>query len=287
MCRPCRRSASTSAGVLAGASVVAFVGLVLALWWREKYERAEPLEPPLIVYAAPAVRLPLEAVRDAYERESGRFVDVRYEPSEVLLEKVRLSHPTEPADVFIPADDSYVKRAREERLLAESFPVARMRAVVLTARGNPKGIARWDDLLAPGVRVAVPNPSAAVGALARAHLARTGRWNALQPHAVGALSVTDAANAARAGGVDAAIVWDAVANGPNYAGQAVLPLPELSAVTGTVEAAVLAQSRDASAARRFACYVAASDRGLAHFRAAGFAVAGGGTWAELPAGVAK
>lgn len=287
MCQPCRRPASTSAGVLAGGSVVAFVALVAALWWREKYERAEPLDPPLIVYAAPAVRLPLEAVRDAFERETGRFVDVRYEPSEVLLEKVRLSHPTEPGDVFIPADDSYVKRAREEGLIAESLPVARMRAVLLTARGNPKGIAKWDDLLAPGVRVAVPNPSAAVGKLARDHLARTGKWNDLQPNAVGALSVTDAANAARAGGVDAAIVWDAVANGPNYAGQAVLPLRELAAVTGSVETAVLTQSRDLAAARRFACYVAATDRGLAHFRAAGFAVAGSGPWAELLAGGAK
>lgn len=267
--------------------MVAFVAVVAAMWWRERYERTEPLEPPLIVYAAPAVRLPLEAVRDAYERETGRFVDVRYEPSEVLLEKVRLSHPTEPGDVFIPADDSYVRRAREEGLIAGSFPVARMRAVVLTARGNPKGIARWDDLLAPGVRVAVPNPSAAVGKLARDHLARTGKWNDLQPHVVGALSVTDAANAARAGGVDAAVVWDAVANGPNYVGQAVLPLPELAAVTGQVEAAALKQSRDFATARKFACYVAANDRGQAHFRTAGFAVAGSGTWAELLAGDAK
>jgi molybdate transport system substrate-binding protein len=287
MCRPCRQRQSAPAGLIASASVVAFVGLVAALWWRERYERAEPLEPPLVVYAAPAGRLPLEAIRAAYEGETGRFVDIRYEPSEVLLEKVRLVHPTEPGDVFIPADDSYVKRARDEGLVAESVPVARMRAVLLTAKGNPKGLARWDDLLAAGVRVAVPNPSAAVGKLARDHLARTGRWNALQPHAVGALSVTDAANAARAGGVDAAIVWDGVANGPNYSGQAVLVLPELAGVTGRVEAAVLRQSRDPAAARRFAAYAGASDRGLAHFRAAGFAVEGAGTWAELPAGGAK
>lgn len=276
-----------SAGLVAGASVVAFVALVTALWWREKYERTEPLEPPLIVYAAPASRMPLEEIRSTYERETGRFVDVRYEPSEVLLEKVRLVHPTEPADVFIPADDSYVKRARDEGLLTESFPVARMRAVVLTAKGNPKRLAKWDDLLAEGVRVSVPNPSAAVGKLTRDHLARTGKWNALQPRAVGALSVTEAANAARTGGVDAAIVWDAVAAGPNYAGQSVLPLPELAGVTGRVEAAVLKQSRDAGTARKFAAYVAASDRGLSHFRAAGFAVESNKAWAELLAGGAK
>jgi molybdate transport system substrate-binding protein len=277
-----RRSASISTGLVAVGSVVAFTALVVALWWREHHDRAEPLERPLIVYAAPASRLPLEEIRIAYEHETGRFVDIRYEPSEVLLEKVRLSHPTEPADVFIPADDSYVRRANEGGLITESVPVARMRAVLLTAKGNPKNLAAWPDLLRGGVRVVVPNPSAAVGKLARDHLVRTGKWPDLAPHVVGALSVTDAANAVRAGGVDAAIVWDAVANGPNYAGQTVLALPELAGVTGRVEAAVLKQSRGAAAARRFACFVAASDRGLIHFRAARFVIEdNGGTWAEL------
>lgn len=277
-----RRIASVSTGLVAVGSVLAFAGLVAALWWRESHDRTEPLEPPIIVYAAPASRIPLEEIRTAYEQETGRFVDIRYEPSEVLLEKVRLSHPTEPADVFVPADDSYVRRARAEDLIAESLPVARMRGVLLTAKGNPKNIAAWPDLLKDGVRVVVPNPSAAVGKLARDHLIRTGKWPELAPHVVGTLSVTDAANAVRAGGVDAAIVWDAVANGPNYAGQTVLTVPELAGVTGRVEAAVLKQSRDTAAARRFACFVAASDRGLKHFRAAGFVVeTRTGTWAEL------
>lgn len=277
-----QRAASVSTGLVAVGSVIVLVVLIFALWWREQYHRTEPTERLLIVYAAPASRMPLEDIRTAYERETGRFVDIRYEPSEVLLEKVRLSHPTQPADVFIPADDSYVRRAQEEGLTTESLRVARMRGVVLTAKGNPKNLASWGDLLKDGIRVVVPNPSAAVGKLARDHLIRTGKWTDLQPHVVGTLSVTDAANAARAGGADAAIVWDAVANSPNYAGQTVLALPELAGVTGRVEAAVLKQSRDVEAARRFACFVAASDRGLIQFRAAGFVIEDkAGTWAEL------
>ena len=57
--------------------------------------------------------------------------------------------------------------------------------MLLTAKGNPKNIAKWDDLLKDGVRVVVPNASAAVGKLARDHLVRTDKWHAIQPHVVG------------------------------------------------------------------------------------------------------
>jgi molybdenum ABC transporter molybdate-binding protein len=261
-------------------SLVVLAGLVAALWWREQ---SGPTEPPLIVYAAPTSRLPLEAIVADYERETGRRVELRFGPSEDILTKVRFPTPSKPADLFIPADDSYVRQAREWGLTAESIPIARVRAVLLLAKGNRKDIAGWPDLLRDGVRVAVPSPGAAVGKLARDHLTRTGRWEVLRPHVVDAGSVTEAANAAKAGGVDAAIVWDAVANGPNYQGQPVLAIAELDGVEGRVEVAVLNQSRDPIAARRFARYLTATDRGFVHFREHGFRVAeGSGAWVGGP-----
>jgi molybdenum ABC transporter molybdate-binding protein len=250
-------------------SLIALAGLIAALWWRE---HSDPLERPLIVYAAPTSRLPLEAIAADYEREIGQRVELRIGPSEDILTKVRFPSPTAPADLFIPADDSYIHQARGMGLTAETIPLARVRAVLLTAKGNPKGIATWNDLLKDGVRVSVPNSVAAVGKLAREHLMHTRKWNALQPHVVDAVTVTDAANAAKVGGVDAAIVWDAVASGPNYKEQTIVAVPELAGVTGRVEVAVLNQSRDPIAALRFARFIAATDRGLARFRGAGFVV---------------
>ncbi|HEX4608826.1 MAG TPA: extracellular solute-binding protein, partial [Urbifossiella sp.] len=133
-------------------------------------------------------------------------------------------------------------------------------------------LAAWDDLLKPDVRVAVPNPAAAVGKLARDHLERTHRWAALRPRAVDTGTVTEAANAARTGAADAAVVWDAVAAGPHYQGQQVLDLPELHGVEGRIEVAVLTQSADPAAARAFAAFLADPVAGLGHFRAAGFRV---------------
>lgn len=256
------RSTVAAAGSLVALGLIAF-----ALWWRERPSGQTSAARPLVVYAAPAVRLPLEAAAREYEA-TGRRVELRIGPSEDILTKAGMLNPSDPADLFLPADNSYVRIARDRGLVAEQVPLATMRVVILTTKGNPKGLAGWPDLLRDGVRVAVPNSGAAVGRLARDHLAATGRWAALKPHAVDTGTVTEAANAAKVGGVDAAVVWDAVAAG--YPGQAVLALPELAGVTGRVEVAVLNQSADPAAAGAFARYL--STDGLKHFRAAGFDV---------------
>ena len=253
-------------------SLVVLVGLAAGLWRREHQNRPGPLDRPLIVYAAPTSRLPLEAIAADYEGETGQRVELRFGPSEDVLTKVRFPVPGDPADLFVPADDSYIRQARDLGLTAETIPIARTRAVLLLAKGNAKGIAAWADLLRDGVRVAVPNPGAAVGKLAREHLTNTRRWAALEPRVVDTGTVTEAANATKLGSADAAVVWDAVANAPAYKGQTVLAVPELDGVTGRVELAVLTQSRDPAAALRFAHYATSADHGLVHFRNFGFRV---------------
>ena len=40
-------------------------------------------------------------------------------------------------DLFLPADDSYIRLAQAKDLIAEVIPLCRMRAVILTRAGNP------------------------------------------------------------------------------------------------------------------------------------------------------
>jgi len=253
-------------------SLVALVLLVAAAYWRTDAPLTGPAGRPLVVYCAASARPAAEAAARDFEAETGRRVEFRFGASEDLLHKAGLLNPADPADLFLPADDGYIRAAREKGIAAESFPIAEMRCVLLTAPGNPKGVARWADLPRPGVRVAVPSPAAAVGRLARDHLAAAGLWDELRPRVVDTGTVTEAANAAKLGSADAAVVWDAVAAA--YPGQAVLALPELAAVTARVDVAILTHSPDAAAARRFARYLSDPDRGLVRFREAGFRVAG-------------
>jgi molybdate transport system substrate-binding protein len=237
---------------------------VAALAWRGGAPR-DAVHRPLVVYCAESGRVPMQAVATDYEARTGTAVELRFGPSETLLAQIEL---VDPADLFLPADTSYIDRARDRDLTAEAFPVADMRAVVLTAPGNPKGLAAWPDLLRDGTKVAVANRGAAVGKLAREHLVRTGLWPRLEPHVIDVGSVTQAATAAKVGAADAAVVWDAVAF--NYPGQPVLALPELAGVTARVDVAVLKRAADPAAARRLAEYITDPERGLVQFRAAGF-----------------
>jgi molybdate transport system substrate-binding protein len=180
-------------------------------------------------------------------------------------------------DLLLPADDSYVRLAESKGLVARTFPLCRMRAVLLTRPGNPHGLATLDDLLRPGVRIGIANPDrAAIGKVVRDHLTKQGRWDALAARIdVQHLNVTDAANAVQIGSRDVTFVWDAVA--VNYPDLVTVRVPELEGAVGRVELALLARSPNPTAALRFARYVASSDGGLSLFRKAGFSDVEAGT----------
>jgi molybdenum ABC transporter molybdate-binding protein len=243
--------------VVAVLSLVVLAGLIAGLVCRE---RPLPSARPLIILAAPTVRGPLDAVAADFSRDTGREVVIDWGPSEQLVTTARFPAPHRPADVLIPADDSFLIHARDLGLLSEWTPVARVSAVLLLAPENPKRISGWADLHADGVRVAIPNESAAVGRLTRDHLKKSGRWHALAPRVVDSLNVTNAALATQAGGIDAAVVWDAVAAGSGFRSQRVLKLPELDGVTGSVSAGVLNQSPDVVAARAFVTHLTTDGR---------------------------
>lgn len=251
--------------VVALLSLVILAGLIVAL---AAHDQPVASVRPLVILAAPTVRGPLEAVASDYTRDTGRPVVIDCGPSEQLVTTARFPAAHRPADLLMPADDSFLVHARQFGLLDGWSPIARVRAVLLLKPDNPRGINGWADLHADGVRVAIPNESAAVGKLTREHLTKSGRWYAISPRVKDVLTVTEAANAAKVGSVDAAVVWDAVAAGPGYRGQTVLSVPELAGVNGTVAAGVLKQSPDAEVASGFLTYLTTTGR--VRFREAGF-----------------
>jgi molybdenum ABC transporter molybdate-binding protein len=257
--------------VWAVASVVAAGALAAGLVVRERAAVGGGGPRPLVVYAAASLRPPFTRIAADYEADTGRRVELRFGASEDILARVRLPNAAEPADLFAPADESYLTDAAKHGLIADSRPVARMHAVLLVAPGKGEQFREWSDFTSRDARVSLANAGAAIGRLTRQRLTATGRWPELEPRAVGAGTVTDSANAAKVGAADAAVVWDAVAR--NYPDQTVRELPELVGIEAEVRVATLRQSRDTAEAARFLRFVTHTDHGLKRFRECGFRVA--------------
>lgn len=275
-----RRSGSTTHFALATVAVVAVVGLLWAGMMKRPagYENA-PSSEPLVVFCAASNQPVFEAIRRDYEQAYGVPLQVQYGPSQTLLAGAEVSKS---GDLYLPADDSYLDVARGKKLAAEVFPLATMRAVVAVAKGNPKNITKWDDLLRPDVRVAQASPdAAAIGKLTRNVLKESNLWDALDKRtAVYTTTVTEAANNAKVGGVDAAIVFDAVLK--DYDTLDAVTLPELDGVQAHIAATVLTTSRQPQRALHFARYLAARDKGLARYREFGFTPEEGDAWSDAP-----
>jgi molybdate transport system substrate-binding protein len=250
---------------LAGGSLVALAVLVALLYLESRPSAGVEDRPPIRLYCAASLRPVMQSISADYLRETGERVEMEFGDSGRLLGQVEIRPD---GDLFLPADDSYVRIAEEKGLVARRIPLCRMEAVVLCRPEKP--IATFDDLLKPGLRLGIANPDrAAIGKVVRKHLRARGQWDALAVRIdVQHFNVTDAANAVQLGSRDATIAWDAVA--VNYPELTTVRLPELEGAIGRVELAVLRRGPNLDAASRFADYVASSDRGLSHMKAAGF-----------------
>jgi molybdenum ABC transporter molybdate-binding protein len=252
------------------ASLALLAGL---LWWAVRGEPASPRTASLVVFCAAGIRVPVEAAAQEYEKAQGVLVQLQYGGSQTLLANIEIARK---GDLYIPADDAYLRAAREKGLGAESVALARMTPVLAVRKGNPKGIRSLDDLGRGGVKLVQANPeAAAVGKLVREDLEKSGRWAAVKQGTTAFKpTVNEVANDLKLGLADAGFVWDAT----------VEQYPELEAVAAfgrpaQMPAVVLTTAADPAAALRFARFLAASGEA---FRKAGFQPAESDAWEESP-----
>ena len=238
-------------------------------------ERAEPL----MLYCAASNRAVIDAIVTQYQKECGREVQVQYGPSQTLLSSLEVSGK---GDLYLPADSSYVHMASEKQLVEEVLPLAKMHAVVAVAKGNPKNIQSFDDLLKPEIKLVQANPdAAAIGKVVRDTLQAQGNWEPLHKNTMAfRMTVNDSANDVALGAADAAIVYDAVLHGNGKVDA--LKIKELEGASSDVQLSVVKSTRQPANALHFARYVAAADRGLKLYADNGFEVLGGDKWSDAP-----
>ena len=261
-------------------SLIVIAGLAALLFWQSwKPQTKTAGQKPLLLFCAAGIKPPVEAVAHEYEQSCGVRVEIQYGGSGTLLSNLRVSKT---GDLFLAADESYIKSAREFGLLAETLPLAQQRPVIAVAKGNPKNIHSLDDLQRTDVRVATANPDAAsIGRTVRRLLQKAGLWNDFEKHAtVFKPTVNDVANDVKIGSVDAGIVWDATAR--QYPELEVVTVPLFDPAAETISIGVLKSSEQPTAALRFARYLGARDKGLKQFAQFHYEPVDGDEWAERP-----
>ena len=225
-------------------------------------------ETSLRLYCAAGIKPAVEPVARAFTAETGIPIEIQYGGSGTLLSQLEID-PTG-VDLYLAADDSYARTARERNLVREILPLASMRAVIAVPAGNPNDISGFEDLLDGRFKLGLANPdAAAVGRVTRTALSATGQWEEVRRNAeVLKPTVNELANDLTIGSIDAGVIWDATAR--QYDAIDHVHVPALDAVPRTVVIAVTTSTDHAPEALRFARYLAASDRGVPSFETHGY-----------------
>lgn len=260
----------------AAASLVVLVALVLALfldvpsWFNPRRGTGK-----LVVFCAAGLKPTIAPLAEEYERRTGVEVQLQYGGSNTLLSQLQAA-PL--ADLYVPADDDYVRAARAKGLVKEVLALASMKPALVVPAGNPRKYADFADLLKRGGRVSQANPdAAAIGQVCRAALTRSGHWAGLQKLVVvNKPTVNDVAIDVQAGAADAGIVWNTTVRAVSEL--ETIPCPPLRPVASTLSACVVAGCNQPADALRFARFLAASDEGALAFEKDGYEPANGDPW---------
>lgn len=265
---------------------------VLVVMLRQGPPKNDPGRKRLVVFCAAGMRVPVDEIAKDYQQKYDVAIELQYAGSNTLLNQLQVNKFSS-ADLFIAADDFYTDKAVTEGLAVEILPIAHQRPVVAVRKDGRKQIGSLEDLLAPGISIAVADPDqAAVGKAVRTLLQKveahgSNRWKQLEARVtadgVFKPTVTDVANDVRIGAVDAALVWDSTIAMPEYSEdlKAVI-LPELESDPDLISVAVLRSATDPTAALRFARFLTARDQGLKVFEKFGTRPVEGDVWAERP-----
>jgi len=277
-----RRRGAIVRGWLVALGMIAAVGVLVLLLWLQGRAGAQARgegSDTLLVYCAAGIKpVAEEAARD-YLKEFHTTVQLQYGGSGTLLADMQVARV---GDLFIAADASYIRIAREKGLVSQTVALAKQRPVIVVHKGNPKAVKGLADLQRPDVSVAMANPEAAsVGRVAQKLLEKTGQWKELKQHVrVFKPTVNDVANDVKIDSVDAAIVWDST--GRQYPELELVHVPVLEAGVETVTIGVLVYAKHPERALAFANYLAQADRGQKLFAKYGYETVAGGA-ASRPA----
>lgn len=256
-------------------SIVSIFALVILLLLWKQFPVNETSPEDLTVYCAAGIRLPVEEAATAFEKEFGFSIALNYDSSGALEGKLQLEKDSNKsrADLYIPADSSFARRAKDKMLTTESIPVASFRLVMASSPKANLSFSTLDEFLALKEPFTLCNVAAGVGLKTKEALEGLGKWEAFDSAKKAAFPrVTDAAAAISASdAVRAGFVWDTTAR---QFGLKIHELNELEKVRSAISVNLISTSNKPKKALLFAHYLASPQKGRSFFSKYYFSEAG-------------
>ncbi len=224
----------------------------------------------ITVFAAASLADSLQEIAADYQKQTGDTVTFNLAGSSTLARQIEASAP---ADVFFSADEAKMDSLEKKGLLAPGTRQTRLsNALVLVVATDNTDIHSPADLARTNVsRIALGDPRAVpIGIYAKEYLMKQGLWAKIEPKVVPTENVRAALAAVEAGNADASIVYKTDA----LISKKVKVVFEVAPADGPkihYPMALIKDSKNAEAARRFLNYLGSNEAGRV-FQKYGFVV---------------
>ncbi len=219
----------------------------------------------LIVYSGAGLKKPMEKIKDSFEKETNKKLNIIYAGSGQLLAQLEQSGK---GDIFIVGSKATYDAAVEKDLAEEGVGIAHHTPVIITAKGNPKGIKTLQDLAKDDVKVALGEPeSNAIGKTSIKLFEKNKIEGVDKNVAVQTATVNELYQAIANGNADVAIVTRDGALG--HDDLEIIEIPEDQNIDQIINAGVLKTTKEKKAAEDFLTFLT-SDESLGYFEEFGF-----------------
>lgn len=162
--------------------------------------------PEVVLYSGGVNRIAIEDTVRRFEEREGVLVTRVYNGCGILTAQIRAGQRP---DAYFACDVSFMTNVQQH--FRPSVELAQTRMVILTQKGNPRNLRTLADLAGPKLRIGVANEEqSALGALTTRLLRQLQLLEAIRPNIAVQTPTADLlVNQLRAGGLDAAIVYEA------------------------------------------------------------------------------
>lgn len=207
------------------------------------------------VFAAASLTEAVTDIARDYERATGVRVVLNFAGSSTLARQIEEGAP---ADLFLSADEQTMDRLQRRRLIdpASRTSILSNTLVVVVRRDSPARVRDARDLAGPRFgSIALAEPaSVPAGIYARRYLEKLGVWQTVARKMIPTENVRGALAAVESGDADAAIVYrtDALISKKV---RVALSVPRAEGPPISYPFAIVADSRQRAAARRFLTYL--------------------------------